>query len=126
MVGEDPFIWRDPRNKVQVLHMLRHVGRSKFNWTGNNGGHQWSHDNGLTWHSHGTTDAYPCHAEFEDGSDAGFMMRERPHLVFAEDGVTPLALTNGAAVGPCTGMTQGSKNDYSYTLLQKLNQEPWG
>ena len=46
MVGEDPFLFRDPRNanlsKVPVLHMLRHVGRNTVDWHGNNGGHQFS------------------------------------------------------------------------------------
>jgi len=125
MVGEDPFIWFDPRNKVKVLHMLRHTGRDtrSGHWAGNNGGHQFSLDNGLTWSNFNTSVAYPCHAEFTDGTSACFMMRERPHLVFAEDGFTPLALTTGAASGPCTGTTQGSNNDYSLTLLQKINQE---
>ena len=53
-----------------------------------------------------------------DGSHMLTMMRERPHLVFAADGHTPVALTNGAAPGPFTG----TENDYSYTLLQKLQQ----
>ena len=121
MKGEDPFIYRDPRNPTKVLHMLRHFGRDTYNWTGNNGLHQFSLDDGVTWH-HFDQLAYPCFATFEDGSSEGFMMRERPALVFDKDGHTPLALTNGAAPGPFTATGQGGKNDYAYTLLQKLNQ----
>ena len=44
--------------------------------------------------------------------------------MYAEDGHTMLALTNGAAPGPCTqGRRPRPGNDYSYTLLQKINQE---
>ena len=55
------------------------------------------------------------------------MMRERPHLVFAADGNTPLALTTGAAPGPATcehGPCPQNLNDYSFTLLQKIRQTP--
>ena len=63
-------------------------------------------------------------AAFTDGTAMLTMMRERPHLVYAEDGHTMLALTNGAAPGPCTqGQKPHAGNDYSYTLLQKINQE---
>ena len=109
-----------------MLHMLRHNGRNTANWTGNRGGHQWSVNGGRSWHGFGVTDAYPCHVEYDDGSSAGMMMRERPHLVFAEDGHTPLALTNGAAPGPFTGTGRGGHNDYSFTLLQKLRQASIG
>ena len=48
MIGEDPFLYRDPRNanltKTPVLHMLRHVGRDTHDYRGNNGGHQFSTD----------------------------------------------------------------------------------
>ena len=53
--------------------MLRHWGRNTYNWTGNNGAHQFSLDDGLTWHTFGQL-AYPCFATFEDGSSAGFIM----------------------------------------------------
>ena len=42
---------------------------------------------------------------------------QRPHLVFAEDGVTPVALTNGVKMGPQTGM---ANDDQSFTLLRPL------
>lgn len=125
MTGEDPFIWTDPRNanltsEYSVLHMLRHVGRDTRpgHWAGNNGGHQFSLDGGRSWSAciDNCTTAYSGRITFTDGTTGTFMMRERPHLVFAADGYTPLALTNGAAPGP------NIKNAYSYTLLQKLQQ----
>jgi hypothetical protein len=60
MKGEDPFIWYDPRNNAtkpanvsSVLHMLRHTHRDTKNWTGNNGAHQFSLDEGKTWNIFG-------------------------------------------------------------------------
>ena len=53
----------DKRNGKKVLHMLRHAQRDTKNWTGNNGAHQFSLDDGLTWHLFGGHDAYPCHGE---------------------------------------------------------------
>ena len=61
---------------------------------------------------------------YDDGTSEGMMMRERPHLVFAPDGVTPVALVTGAAPGPFSSTGRGGRNDYSFTLLQKLNQKP--
>ena len=130
MVGEDPFLFRDPRNanltSQRVLHMLRHVGRNTHDWRGNNGGHQFSTDEGLSWSDciDACQTAYPGVANFSDGSAMLTMMRERPHLVYGADGHTILALTNGAAPGPCTQGTPHPGNDYSYTLLQKVNQGP--
>ena len=107
---------------MSVLHMLRHVGRDTRagHWAGNNGGHQFSVDGGRSWSTciDNCSTAYGGSIEFTDGTVGKFIMRERPHLVFAADGYTPLALTNGAAPGPMANNT----NAYSYTLLQKLNQ----
>ena len=129
MIGEDPFLFRDPRNAAltatPVLHMLRHVGRNTQDWRGNNGGHQFSTDEGRSWSEcvDECTTAYPGVANFTDGTAMLTMMRERPHPVFGPDGHTILALTNGAAPGPCTQGEPHPGNDYSYTLLQKVNQQ---
>jgi hypothetical protein len=97
MTGEDPFLWRDPRNdnltNGTVLHMLRHVGRDTRPGAsaGNNGGHQFSTDEGRSWSAcvDNCTTAYPGHIEFDDGTVGTFMMRERPHLVFANPNPNP-------------------------------------
>jgi hypothetical protein len=105
-----------------VLHMLRHVGRDTRPgaWAGNNGGHQFSTDSGRTWSAcvDSCTTAYPGSVDFTDGTTGFFMMRERPHLVFGEDGYTPVALTTGVSPGP----DSGNRNAYSYTLLQRIHQ----
>ena len=42
--------------------------------------------------------AYDHHVTLDNGTQMEFTKRERPHLVFAPDGMTPLALTNGAGI----------------------------
>ena len=59
--------------------------------------------------------AYTNHVDHTDGTSTTFTRRERPHLVFADDGCTPLALTNGVVPG-------GSTGDASHTLLQRVAQ----
>ena len=44
-----------------------------------------------------------------------FMRRERPHLVFASDGVTQVALTSGAGIDAV-----GKYGDATWTVLQPL------
>merc|ERR1711865_914825 len=95
------------------------------------GTHQWSVDGGFTWKAFGSEHAYPTYANFTDGSSLEYSMRERPHLVFAEDGRTPLALTNGAAPktannnipGSCRFKYGGDCRQYSYTMLQLIAQQ---
>lgn len=48
--------------------------------------------------------------------------RERPHLIFAEDGVTPLALSTAAMHGPPVIPGSFAQNRTSFTLVQALNQ----
>ena len=75
------------------------------------GGHAFSVD-GKSWTF--TGQAYTSHTVYTDGTTYDFPYCERPHLIFAEDGVTPLALTNGVKPG------WGQGGDQSFTLLRPL------
>eukprot|EP00039_Didymoeca_costata_P031324 m.34193 g.34193 ORF g.34193 m.34193 type:complete len:376 (-) comp8688_c0_seq1:1781-2908(-) len=108
--GEDPFLWRDKRNGV--YHALVH--RNRINTTGL---HYYSED-GVKWTpSPGGSPAYTSVVQYDDGSQHNFGCRERPHLIFNENG-TIMALTNGAAPIHCH--VAGS-NDHAFTLLQLTN-----
>ncbi len=113
--GEDPFLYIDARDR-SVLHALSHAG----GWD-SRGGHVWSTDGGKTWERHSDVAAYGSLIEYTDGSSDSLSRRERPHLVFGENG-TPVALTNGATLTwPCTH-PEVCPHDYCLTSLQLLNQ----
>ena len=52
---------------------------------------------------------------FADGARRTFYRRERPHLIFGDDGFTPVALTTAVIDSPVYGV------DRSYTLLQAVD-----
>eukprot|EP00966_Prymnesium_polylepis_P087296 2020446-Prymnesium_polylepis.1 len=129
---EDPFVWRSRRGD---WHSLHHA------YPNPTGTHAFSPD-GWTWHTYwsckyraqfwtcNTTagDAYRGRADFSDAIiHAG--CRERPSLVFGEDGDTPVALVNGLApdpfgVDPPTGPSGSCRyatHDYAFTSLQPLH-----
>ena len=118
--GEDPFVWYDPR--YDVIHTLWH-----YTYTGNDyplGLHAFSQDGGTTFHAYldfSDDDkdypaewAYNATAYYTDGTSESFDTAERPHLIFGDDGYTPLALTNGAR--------PPNNGDYSITILRPINQ----
>ena len=119
---EDPFVYRDRRG---VLHAVMHsqeindpVLRLPFC-----GGHAYSVDGGASWHYTGV--AYSNVANYSDGSWQAFERRERPHLLFAADGVTIIALSNGVqyAAPPgvtCTVAGSPSTCDPIFTLVQPV------
>lgn len=107
--GEDPYIWFDER--YNVFHIIWHGG----GWDDPFGIHTWSTDNGYTWHNIPNVMAYQNNVQFTDNTSFSFQRRERPHLIMAKDGYTPLALTNAVENG-------GMDCDYSHTLVQPLNQ----
>lgn len=104
---EDMFLYKDGAG---VYHALFHL---QYGCGAHNscGGHAFSVD-GKAWTFTGT--AYTSHTLYSDGSSADFPYCERPHFVFAEDGTTPLALTNGVKPG------WGEGGDQSFTLLRPL------
>ena len=115
--SKDPFLFVDPYNK-SILHGLSHAG----GWDPR-GGHVWSTDNGVTWKRHDDAPAaYGSRMEFLDGTSISRSRRERPHLVFDDNGV-PLALTNGVTEAwPCNH-PENCPADYCFTGLQNLNQD---
>lgn len=79
------------------------------------GGHAYSAD-GEHWHyPYINGSAYWENVTFTNGEVVEFKRRERPHLVFAADGVTPVALTNGAGIDGV-----GMYGDATWTFLQPL------
>lgn len=119
---EDPFLFRDTAG---IFHSLHH----EYPWP--SGPHAFSLD-GWTWQksvddkgSKGL--AYGPSVNFSDTAtsfSAG--CRERPSLIFAADGVTPIALVNGFSPDPShvgdrpSGSCRYYGVDYSYTLVQPL------
>jgi hypothetical protein len=79
------------------------------------GGHAYS-DDGKNWfYPYISGSAYFENVTLTDGRELQFHRRERPHLVFDKDGVTPLALTNGAGIDGI-----GKYGDATWTFLQPL------
>jgi hypothetical protein len=61
--------------------------------------------------------AYWENVTLASGEALEFTKRERPHLVFGPDGITPVALTNGAGIDGI-----GKFGDATWTFLQPLRQ----
>ena len=101
---EDPFIYRDQRGVFHaVVHAMDVADDQRFC-----GGHAFSED-GANWTYTGF--AWSNAANFSDGSWQTFSRRERPHLLFAADGVTPIALSTGVEYGG---------GDAVFTLVQPV------
>lgn len=94
---EDAFLWLDARG---AWHILFHVWSSQVEPQCVNAtvsAHGYSTD-GLEWFI-GEKQPYNTSVAFTDGRVEISPTRERPKLLFAEDGVTPLFLINGAVTG---------------------------
>ena len=124
--GEDPYVWRDARGR---WHMLSHDGARGEGGTdaepAGDCGRHWFSTSGAagTWNAVPNASlalggcAYPrANVSFADGPRRTFYRRERPHLVFGDDGVTPVALTTSVIDSPVYGV------DRSYTLLQAIGR----
>jgi hypothetical protein len=82
---EDPFLWQQKADRS--LHILYHNGA--------HGLHAFSAD-GVAWHKSPThSDAFQLDISLSDGDTARLARRERPEILFADDG-TPRFLYNGA------------------------------
>ena len=110
--AEDPFVWVDCDGHYHALFHNMSPNVDGIDPQTVCGGHAYSAD-GVHWIYSGV--AYTNHVDHTDGTSTTFTRRERPHLVFADDGCTPLALTNGVVPG-------GSTGDASHTLLQRVAQ----
>ena len=127
---EDGFIWLDGRG---AWHSLYHVWDSSDLTSATQcvnstvSAHAFSED-GLRWHV-GRAQPYNTTVVFADGAPTAISpTRERPKLFFAQDGVTPLYLYNGAVdmVGrPCAAAWCASckRGDKSYTLVVPLGHD---
>jgi hypothetical protein len=77
------------------------------------GGHAFSTD-GVHWNYTGV--AFNASGTYDDGSTFAFLRRERPHPVFAADGHTLVAVTNGVTYADSTT----ASNDACFTFLQPV------
>lgn len=109
--AEDPFLWRDGRGYWHILYhrMFDPPGPSPIPSPGWAGGHSFS-KNGLDWSP--IERAYNTTVHYEDGTTIEMKRRERPKLIFADDGVTPTHLSNGVISPTSDGAT--------YTLVVPL------
>ena len=79
------------------------------------GGHAYSVD-GVQWfYPLIIGEAYTQFATITNSTVVEFSRRERPHIVLGKDGVTPIALTNGAGMDGV-----GKYGDHTWTFLQPL------
>lgn len=103
---EDPFVWRD---RLGNFHSINH------NYPHPNGVHLFSKTGKGDWRvapgDEGNGRAYGPEIEWTDGTKATLGSCERPALVMAADGVTPIALTNGC----------GLPGQPAHTCLRPLN-----
>lgn len=117
---EDPAVWVGRHGEYHaIFHAMDVAGQGQPYL----GGHAYSVDGG-SWVYTGT--AYGNSANFSDGSWQTFLRRERPHLLFAPDGVTPLALSNGVQFAAGEGVTceiggGTSVCDPIFTLVTPIN-----
>ena len=117
---EDPYIYRDKRG---VYHTIMHSMDAGLPFCG---GHAFSVD-GWTWVYTGA--AYGNNVSYADGSWQYFTRRERPHLLFADDGFTLIALSNGvqyAVNATCDINGQPTLCDPIFTLVQGIAQPAAG
>ena len=106
---EDPFVWLDRDGHFHALfHKLTDEHPSA-------GGHAYSRD-GWTWTLTDTA-AFTTDVRTDDGATHAFFRRERPHLLFDDDGTTPLALftslTNWSSGAP-------TDTDKAFTFAQSI------
>ena len=117
--NEDPFIYEDINGYYHLLFHNEIPNPDHDQYFA--GGHAASYD-GYNWVYFGY--AYDTNISFIQNENENRMQnfvlhsRERPHLVFDKDGVTPLALTNGVLVN-----NNKYGDDRSITFLQPINQD---
>jgi len=103
---EDADLWVDENGNFHaILRSVYHCGYHAFS------------KDGVTW-GFGTAPpmidswcAFSTNVSYTDGTSKNFARRERPHLVYAADGTTPIALTSAVTYA----------GDASYTLLQPID-----
>ena len=116
---EDMFVWLDARgNAHAIFHHMDNATCPNVGDLPACGGHAFSTD-GISWTYSGV--AFGRSVAFTDGTAFDSTRRERPHLVMAADGVTPVALTSGVQYGSIPFPTQKYGPEGAvYTLLQPV------
>ena len=109
--NEDPFLWRDKRGH---FHMLTHSLEDGGGFGGPMvGRHAYARRFEGRWTFGNRTLAFNTSVQWTDGTSTDFYRRERPQLVFSDDGqMTPLYLSNGV---------QEVNQSSSYTVIQPLS-----
>jgi hypothetical protein len=122
---EDPFMYVQPHPvssgggggggggaAARTFHALFHDHRSF-------GGHAYSRD-GVAW-TFSSTPPYGNVVNFTDGTSVAMQRRERPHLVFDENGLIT-HLSTGVQPPPTARKAPppGCQNDFTYTLVQPV------
>ena len=112
---EDQYIYQDGDGYFHFLfhNMIPGIGGGHNEYF--SGAHAASMD-GYNWTFFGYS--WDNNVTYDDGTYHVFKTTERPHLIFDKDGITPIALTNGAIVEPDGNV---ANNDRSYTLLRPIN-----
>lgn len=106
---EDPFVWIDRRGR---FHAVLHNMEPSTQEVGYCGVHAFS-EAGDVWTAGGW--AFGATVNYTDGSSFTLTRRERPHLLFNEDG-SLRALSNGVQYGG----PPGSQEDAIFTLVQPI------
>lgn len=117
---EDPHVYRDARGGFHALfHHMDDADCADVDELPACGAHAFSAD-GVAWTYGGV--AFGRTVTFTDtGAAFDFARRERPHMVFAKDGTTPVAVTNGVAFANQPAPAPYDTESATYTLLQPIN-----
>ena len=108
-VLQDPFVFRDRRGN---FHALFHKFTDEHP---DAGGLAWSRD-GFDWTLPNDA-SYTTVVQHSDGSSRTYGRRERPYLLFAEDGVTPLFLFTSLTDWDTLNATG---TDHAFSFAQKI------
>ena len=109
---EDPFLWKDKRGNYHMLVHAQSDGNGGRPGVKQVGRHAYARDYTGPWTYGNTTLAYDALVSFTDGTSINYGRRERPQLLFSDDGnMTPLFLANGV---------QEQGTNMSYTIVSPI------
>lgn len=111
---EDPFIWQDKRGHYHMLvHSQRDTGAGGLPGVKSVGRHAYARQYQGPWvYGYDLSLAYNALVNFTDGTSINYSRRERPQLLFSDDGqMTPQFLANGV---------QESGTNMSYTIVSPI------
>ncbi|OAQ59218.1 glycosyl hydrolases family 43 domain-containing protein [Pochonia chlamydosporia 170] len=109
---EDPFLWQDKRGNYHMLVHAQQDGNGGTPGVKQTGRHAYARDYHGPWTYGNRTLAYGALVNFTDGTSINYGRRERPQLLFSEDGnMVPLFMTNGV---------QEKGTNMSYTIVSPI------